>query len=152
MIAFALAKIGPEAKGAMPALIGTLTGSSPQLRVRAAYAISRIKPEGKEAIPILIKALNGKNYNDQCLAAHGLVAFDYFAPGEVPKIISALCSTSQETGYTRADWNVMNKFQPDKKSITAYLLKASKNKDKAIQAAATEALKKWEKYTPWPWE
>ncbi len=51
--AFALGKIGPAAKEAVPALIAALKDEDKDVRVYAASALGHIGPAAKEAVPAL---------------------------------------------------------------------------------------------------
>jgi HEAT repeat protein len=53
-----LAEIGPEAKAAVPALLGALKDENGELR---GAALGAIGPGAKEAVPDLTKALQGKD-------------------------------------------------------------------------------------------
>jgi HEAT repeats len=61
MAAVTLSTIGPDAKGAAPALICALDGEDPEARLLAIVALARIRPEPSAAAPALIKALGDKN-------------------------------------------------------------------------------------------
>jgi HEAT repeat protein len=64
-----LGKLGPAAKGAVPALGNLLDDPDSNLRNKAAEALGKI---GKAAVPVLAKALKSNNDQVRGLAAHGL--------------------------------------------------------------------------------
>jgi hypothetical protein len=51
---YAMGKIGPEAKPAVPVLAGLLRDDDRQVRRRVAIALARIGPRAKEAVPALL--------------------------------------------------------------------------------------------------
>lgn len=142
--AYALAKIGPEAQEAMPALTVALGSDDQRIRLRSAYAISRIRPDVKETALILLKALHGRNPTEKCLAAYGLAGFNYSDVEELPGIMNALCSENDGFNFSSPDPSLIYFFQWDKKEVTAYLKRALRHANPAVQEAATMALRRWE--------
>jgi HEAT repeat protein len=57
----ALAKLGPKATSAAPALIRLLKDQEKEVRAVAAWTLGKIDPPAKEAIPALIKSLQDKD-------------------------------------------------------------------------------------------
>src|SRR5947209_2622819 len=55
--AYGLSRLGPDARGAVPALIEALKGG-PLVRENAALALGRIGPEAADAVPALTVALH----------------------------------------------------------------------------------------------
>ena len=68
----ALAKIGPDAKAAVPALIEAVKDNVESVRSRAAYTLGKIGPEAKAAVPALIEVLKDENENVRRNAAEAL--------------------------------------------------------------------------------
>lgn len=65
----ALTHFGPQAKSAVPALIGSLRDNQPSIRTRAAKALASIGPQAREAIPALNKVLDDQyKYGHQAAA------------------------------------------------------------------------------------
>ena len=60
--AFGLSLLGPEARGATPALIEALKNSDAAVRHVAALALGRIGPDAREAVPVLSEALRDSEW------------------------------------------------------------------------------------------
>jgi len=58
LVAATIARIGPAAKAAVPALIEALSDENPRIRNEVLFAIAAIGPEAKEAVPMVAKLLN----------------------------------------------------------------------------------------------
>jgi HEAT repeat protein len=61
VVSAALARIGPAAEGAVPALVEELKSSDPDRRWRAARTLGRIGPASAVAVPLLTQALTDPN-------------------------------------------------------------------------------------------
>ena len=59
--AIVLARIGPEAKAAVPALIQALKNADSEVFGSVAMALGEIGPEARAAVPVLIQALREGN-------------------------------------------------------------------------------------------
>jgi 3-methyladenine DNA glycosylase AlkC len=67
-----LARFGPEAKAAVPALIEALKDEDKATRVSAASSLGQIGPAAKDAVPALIEAVKDKNVFVSSSAASAL--------------------------------------------------------------------------------
>ena len=84
--AHGLALKGPEARTAVPALIGVLQRGEPIAQEQAALALGKIGPEAKEAIPALTEALKTSAWTVQRQAALALAAHGSQAKSAVPAL------------------------------------------------------------------
>ena len=72
----ALAKIGPEAKEAVPSLVQLLEDDDADVRRAAAETLEKIGPEAKEAIPTLIQLLLNENFHLRLNSTRELIRLD----------------------------------------------------------------------------
>lgn len=70
--AVALARIGPAAKGALPALMSALKSDNPEFHREAHFALAALGPEAAAAVPSLIKCLEGDDPEAKYSAAYAL--------------------------------------------------------------------------------
>src|SRR5262249_20536512 len=98
---WAVGKVGPEARDAVPALIEAVKGNNGSTRREAARALRRIGPDARAAVPALVEHLAGYgNIREEVIKA--LVQFGQEAPQEVvPPLIGVLTKPGEE----RIDWD-----------------------------------------------
>jgi HEAT repeat protein len=77
----ALAKLGPKAKDAVPALIKALEDPDEEVRQRIPYALGKIGPAAKSAVPALIARLKDESEEVRYWAALALGQIDPEAAG-----------------------------------------------------------------------
>ncbi|HJZ55559.1 MAG TPA: HEAT repeat domain-containing protein, partial [Gemmataceae bacterium] len=88
--AWAIARIGPAARDAVPALIETLKDEDAHVRWSAAVALAQITPAAKDAVPVLIESLKDKEFAIRYRAVVGLGKIGPDAKAAVPALIEAL--------------------------------------------------------------
>jgi HEAT repeat protein len=92
----ALARLGPDAKAALPTLTGLVTKGWDDPAVFK--ALVEIDPEGKECIPALVSALNQKDYHVVDLAAKCLGLLGARAKEAVPALTEVITRDFDEDG------------------------------------------------------
>ncbi|MEA1950615.1 MAG: HEAT repeat domain-containing protein [Planctomycetota bacterium] len=70
--AMILARMGPKAKMAVPALVASLTDEDPKTRREIVFALGSIGPAAARAVPALIKSLDDKDMDVRYSAAFAL--------------------------------------------------------------------------------
>ncbi len=90
MALVALARIGPAAKEAVPALLGLLASEDAGCRALVADTLGEIGPRAKAAIPALRKALKDEDSDVRLAAAGALARLDRQSAEAVPILIAAL--------------------------------------------------------------
>lgn len=130
-----LAKLGPRAMPALPALLETLKTAPLEVREGAARVVQAIGPSAKEAIPELIKLLADEHYWVRDQAAESLVAIGEAA---TPLLIGSLKSKApgERAGAALALGRMKDKH-PD---VLTELLTAVKDPDIRVRATVAEAL------------
>jgi HEAT repeat protein len=93
--------LGPDAKPAVPALIGLLRDKDPQVRASAAQCLSLIGPEAANAVPDLIRTLNaeGNGYGPVLLNSMGALGAIHSEPETVVPLLL------EYVNGPRKDWN-----------------------------------------------
>lgn len=89
-----LRELGPLAKDAVPAIIGALGDSDPQIRYGAAFALGKIKHLPQVAVPALIKCLDDPHPIVRGNAIGSLIAFEKEATEAIPALERALKDSS----------------------------------------------------------
>lgn len=77
-----LMELGPDARAAVPALIGLLGDEYPKVRLRAAETLGRIGPEAKAAVPQLVAVLEDP---DEAVREKAREAVRKIDPGSLPQ-------------------------------------------------------------------
>jgi HEAT repeat protein len=72
--ASAIAKIGPPAKSAVPALIDALKDDEKLVRTESIAALGKIGPAAADAVPMLIKLADDNDWATQSLASAAIAA------------------------------------------------------------------------------
>ena len=128
----ALARIGPEAKEAVPALIAALKDKDDGVRSFAAEALGRI---GKEAVPALIVALKDQNAGVRNSAVYTLGRIGPEAKEVVPALIAAL--KDKDDGVRSFAAEALGRI--GKEAVPA-LIAALKDQNAVVRPLATYAL------------
>jgi HEAT repeat protein len=96
-----IAKIGPKAKDAVPAIVSCLVDHNPpdiELAQYAGRALSRVSPDDAKAqVPTLIERLHNDDPNVRSCATFALQGIDPDAKEAVPALMEALDSVSAES-------------------------------------------------------
>ena len=80
--AYSIARMGPAAKSAVPALIKALKDPEPVVRYPACIALREIGPDAKDAVPALQEALEDRNEDVAAMARRALMAITGEDPWE----------------------------------------------------------------------
>ena len=138
----ALAKIGPAAKAAVPALIQAFQKDDSDDHA-IAYALGRIGPEATAATPALTGGLRG---SDQSLAIVSAWALGQIHPASaetaaatLPVLTAGLAAPLAESRQAAA--HALADLGPLASRPQAALQKAASDKDENVRQAAAEALK-----------
>lgn len=140
--ALALAKIGPDAKAAVPALAAALKADS--LNAHAiVYALGSIGPGAVSAEPGLLEAIQSKDRSLAVLAAWALTRLhppsQQIAARAMPILVSGLDDPLAQSRQVAAE--ALGGLGPLAKDALAPLQKATSDKEPAVRDAATEAIK-----------
>lgn len=138
--AFSLRQLGPEAKAAVPALLGILKDKNVDVRREAAFALQRIGPAAKTAIPALIDALQDSDVYVRGWSLTALAEFGADARAAVPALKGILKEADPLLHVDAA--NALSRLGEKKEAVTALIdaLKNAKEKwDDTASAAAVLA-------------
>lgn len=80
--AYSIARMGPAAKSAVPALIKALNDPEPAVRFPVCIALREIGPDAKDAVPALTEALEDRNEDVAAMARRALMAITGEDPWE----------------------------------------------------------------------
>lgn len=137
----ALAKFGPEAHAALPALLDLLKDKDGTVRWQAVYALGKIGPEAKEAVPALLTAL--RTDEDPLVREHSAESLGQIgaeAKTVVPALIQALKDPDQRIRRDAA--RSLGQFGPNALSAIPALTELLKGEKVArVRDAADKALK-----------
>jgi HEAT repeat protein len=135
---WALRHLGPDARDAVPTLIGVLRG--PRLRASAAEILGAIGPSASTAIPALRAALSEPDLDFRLSAALALCRIkggDDAAQAELIRILEREPMQLQETGMQ----DVLIQLGPEVKPATPTLLRLLRHDDNNLYHAAARVLK-----------
>ena len=142
-VLFALAKIGPGAKAAVPKLIETLQNSEGPACYGACYALGSIGSDAIDAKPALRKTLKGEDESLCLFSAWALAQID---PGctetcgeTVPVLVQGLEDENAQFRMQAA--SALQCLGPLAKPAAGALKKALQDEDEHVRQAAAEALK-----------
>lgn len=80
--AYSIARMGPAAKSAVPALIKALKDPEPAVRFPVCIALREIGPDAKDAVPALKEALEDRNEDVAAMARRALITITGEDPWE----------------------------------------------------------------------
>jgi hypothetical protein len=92
---WALCKVSPPAKAAVPALVGVLGDANAHVRERAAEALGTIGPDARDAVAALAAALDDREWTVRSNAAKALGRIGRFAEAALPALRKALADANQ---------------------------------------------------------
>jgi HEAT repeat protein len=130
----ALGKLGPLAKSVSPALKPALADSEKRVRLEAAIALERIDPQDGASRPVLTAAM--QEGDGRTLLAIGALGAD--AAWAVPTLTGLLSHSSPQTRALAA--RTLGRIGPAANGAKAALDAASRDKNPAVQKAASDAL------------
>ncbi len=141
---YELAKLGPKAKDALPALIKALDDGDKQVWTNAIAAVSAMGPDAKDAIPTLLADFDSKSasrqrsyYRDQVIVRTAY-ALTRIGPAAIPPLIDGLRSqdTMMRSGCARA----LGGMGPAAKDAVPALIENLGHGDAGVQADVIDAL------------
>lgn len=139
-----IARIGPEAKDAVPALIGALGDPDPDTRNEVLFALAAIGPDAAQAVPALVKALDDPGENVSYAACYALGKVGPAAMAAKPALQKCLGS-SDEFACMASAW-ALACIHPECKETAAksvpILAKALAEPDALSRLHAAEALRR----------
>ncbi len=124
----ALAGIGPDASGALSALIGALEHSEASTRAAVANALGRVAPDSQRAVAALAKALGDSDDNVAGYAA-GSLARMHHAEAASPALVQSLARES-------LDGRTAHAFECIGRPAVPVLAQALQNADSRIRSNA----------------
>ena len=130
--AVALGEIGPDARAAVPALVGAFSHHSRDVHRSAARALGQIGPV---CIPALLPALNAPSPR---VRQNALEALRWLGPPAVPALIDALINDDPQVRITAA--RILGDLGPAAKEASEALEKALKDPDPQVRKIAGRAL------------
>jgi HEAT repeat protein len=126
----ALVKLKPDARQAVPVLIGVL--EDPRVRAIAAKALGSFGPEAKAALPHLSQVLKDKDLDNRRAA---LGAIREMGPVALPTLIQALDIEDQAGGNRRGICDTIGSMGKDGKEAVPKLIELLKSRDDCYVAA-----------------
>jgi HEAT repeat protein len=142
-VLYALGKIGPAAKPAVPVLVKAVGGSCEQCRNAAIFALGEIGPGAKEAKAVLVKNLGSDDEFLATISAWALARIDCqcaeTAPKTVPLLVKALANDNPQIRLEAAE--SLRCLGPLAKPAAPALKKALEDDDELVSEMAAEALK-----------
>jgi HEAT repeat protein len=131
--AFALGKLGPEAKNAVPALIKCLYDKDQEVKTYVARALGMI---GAPAVPSLSEALRDKNIRSAAAFSLSLIGKD--AKEAMLNLIDALKAPEPATRYFAA--MTLAQIGPEAKEAVPALIEMLKDRDMNLRSVAAQTL------------
>jgi HEAT repeat protein len=132
-----LAKLGPDAKAAVPALMDALSSKQSALRLSAVYALGEIGPDAK-MVPALTDLLNDDEAHVRAAAATVLGKIGPEAKAAVPALVTTLKDLDAEVREAAA--GALGLIGPEAKSAVTGLVELLKDKEGKVRFAAADAL------------
>jgi HEAT repeat protein len=144
-ISVALGKIGPDAKGAVPALTAGLKHDDKGVRVLAVQALAKIEPGNEslkpllgEAVPALAEVLRQQDGGLRAWAAQSLGSIGPDARGAEPALTAALADSDGAVRAAAAD--ALGRIGPREAAAFTGLVAAQCDAGEAVRAAARGSL------------
>ncbi len=134
-----LARMGAEAKEAVPALAAALKDRDQFVRLYAARALRRMGAEAKEAAAALIAALKDQDSSVRASAADALGRMGAEAKEAVTALIAAL--NDRDGDVRRSAARALRPMWAEAKEAVPALTAALKDQDSSVRASAAESLR-----------
>jgi HEAT repeat protein len=135
----ALAKMGPRAKAAVPALIEALQDEQ-MVRIRAIAALKNVGPEAKAAVPAIARLLQDKDATIRMQALETLQGMGAQAKAAVPALARLLQDEDATMRLQAVD--ALQAIGPDARPAIPALQQLLDDKDEVVRRSALEALEK----------
>lgn len=132
-----LARLGPDAKDAGPALVAALRDADPHIRSVAAAALPRIEVPAQTAVPALTELLTTEH---SVVAARALGVYRGAAASALPALVELLQDASRPT---EARWNAartIGKIGPDATHTVPVLIDVLDDAEATVREHAAEAI------------
>jgi HEAT repeat protein len=137
-----LARIGPEAHAAVPALIESLSDKSLAFRYEVVNALERIGPAARAAAPALTDLLRSKDTRLYMAAANALGSIGHDSAPAVPDLSDFLAVDDERISVTAAFAlaRILPGDADEIKPVVPVLVKALHSKHRLLQAEAVRGL------------
>jgi HEAT repeat protein/S1-C subfamily serine protease len=133
----ALAKLGPQAKAAVPGLTASLKDADKATKLEALKALAAVGPAAKEAVPALTEALKDTDSEVGVAAARALAGLGE-GQTALPYLVEGLKNGSQE--QKRSSISALGLLGHEAKTASSLL--ANNLEDEALRSDASETLVK----------
>lgn len=133
----ALGKLGPEAKKAVPDLLGVLNDPRETVTVAAVQALNNILPQTTSQ---LIEALKDENGQMRAFAAISLARFDQLPKAAVEPLIQALKDKDPLVRFFVAQALLRIDAEQKQRILIPVFLEALRDKDKNVSSGAARCL------------
>jgi hypothetical protein len=137
--AIAIAKIGPEAKAAIPVLMERLDDEDWQVRKAAADALANLEPEAKKAVPALTAMLRDEEWQVRKSAAYALIAIGKGLKPAIPNLIEAV--NDEEWQVRKPAVMALGMIGSDARKAVPALRERLNDPEYQVQSATIEALR-----------
>ena len=142
-----LCEIGPDAKDAVPALIGALKDDNLVVRASTAIALGEIGPDAKDAVPALSKVLvDDEESLVRMTAAQTLGKMGPDAKDAVPALIKTVKDVrivrTFGRGVSKSAVEALGNIGPDAKEAVPALLRIYADQNQGLRNEAARAIKK----------
>lgn len=138
--AIAIAKIGVEAKAAIPALMERLDDEEWQVRKAATDALANLEPKAKSIVPALTAMLKDEEWQVRKSAAYALIAIGTGLKPAIPNLIEAI--NDEEWQVRKPAILALGMIGPDAREAVPALKKRLNDPEHQVQSAAIKALRK----------
>ena len=134
--AFALGRIGPEARAAIPDLIAALSGPDSRVRGEAARALGLIGPEARAAVPALIRLVTRGTVAE--VAERAAEALGRLGSVAVPAVIEMLHDADPEVRAKAL--GILGQMDAKAAVPISELVRCLRDRDADVRKAAAAAL------------